>query len=96
MRAATIIGEPRISRWDLHEADCLAQECVLEFEILYYRRDPDLLHHVRPCIHVFSHAPREIRHTGPLVGHTQSVMERTIGNLGEEIKLPSNPYANFS
>ena len=27
---------------------------------------------------------------------TQWPLERTIGNLGEEIKQPSNPYANLS
>ena len=33
---------------------------------------------------------------GPSAYYAQWTMERTIGNLGEEIKQPSNPYANLS
>ena len=33
---------------------------------------------------------------GPGVYSSQWTLERTIGNLGEEIKQPSNPYANLA
>jgi hypothetical protein len=40
-------------------------------------------------------APEVVR-VGPGAYYTQWMMEQTIGNLGEEIKQPSNPFANLS
>ena len=40
-------------------------------------------------------APEVVR-VGPGGYYTQWMMERTIGNLGKEIKQPSNPFANLS
>ena len=42
------------------------------------------------------HLPREVLRIGPPVCSSQWTLERTIGNLGEEIKQPSNPFANLS
>jgi hypothetical protein len=42
------------------------------------------------------HMAPEVVRVGPGGYYTQWTMERTIGNLGEEIKQPSNPYANLS
>ena len=54
------------------------------------------IHFVRPCIHSVVHLPREVLRLGPPVCSSQWTLERTIGNLGEEIKQPSNPFSNFS
>ncbi|KAJ3779580.1 hypothetical protein GGU10DRAFT_255649, partial [Lentinula aff. detonsa] len=68
-----------------------------EFEELYYQRREDRLHFCRPCIHTVSaHACREVVRLGPGAYCTQFAMERTIGDLGQEVKQPSNPYANLA
>ncbi|KAH9853416.1 hypothetical protein C2E23DRAFT_728256 [Lenzites betulinus] len=94
--AGQLLGRCVISRAELVRADQMASEAETEFEELYYHRDPDLLHHVRPCIHGVGHGAREVTLTGPLPGHGQYTMERSIGDLGGEIRLPSNPFANLS
>ncbi|KAF7371531.1 hypothetical protein MVEN_00007900 [Mycena venus] len=47
-------------------------------------------------MHNLLHEAPEIVHVGPGAYHGQWPMERTIGNLGEEMKQHSNPYANLS
>ena len=69
---------------------------IPEFEQLYYQGRADRLHFVRPCIHTLLHLPGEVHRLGPSIIYTQWTMERTIGNLGEEVKQPSQPYANIS
>ena len=54
------------------------------------------IHFVWPCIHSMVHLPRKVLHLGPPVCSSQWTLEQTIGNLGEEIKQPSNPFANLS
>lgn len=67
-----------------------------EFESFYYARDPERIHFVRQGVHALLHLPPEILQAGPPVYYSQWTMERTIGNLGEEIRQPSNPFANLS
>ena len=40
--------------------------------------------------------PWEVTRVGPLIISSQWTMERTIGNLTQELRQPSNPYANLS
>lgn len=47
-------------------------------------------------MHSLIHLPREVIHIGPPICSSQWTLERTIGNLGEEIKQHSNPFANLS
>ena len=61
----------------------------------YYQRNIDHLHFCPPSLHVLLHLATKAVHLGPQDYHTQWLMERTIGNLGEEIKQPSNPFANL-
>ncbi|CDO75335.1 hypothetical protein BN946_scf184966.g3 [Trametes cinnabarina] len=82
--------------WRLLESKELLDKAVVEFEELYYARDPDRLHIVRPAIHNLWHTPDEIVRKGTLIGCTQYLIERVIGELGADIKQPSNPYANLS
>ncbi|KAF8344790.1 hypothetical protein F5887DRAFT_842424, partial [Amanita rubescens] len=67
-----------------------------EFERKYYACREDRLHLVRPCIHALIHLARETVRCGPLNLLAQWSLERTIGNLGSEIHLHSNPYANLA
>lgn len=67
-----------------------------DFEAFYVQRKTNRLHFIRPSIHSPSHIPFETIRAGPGAIYSQWTMERTIGNLGEEIKQHSNPYANIS
>jgi hypothetical protein len=64
--------------------------------MLYYKRNLARLHFVRPCIHALTHIVPEHFRLGSLTELSQWTMERTIGNLGEEIQLHADPYANLS
>ena len=67
-----------------------------DFELFYCQRKVEHIHFVRPAIHILLHLAHEVIRAGPLPYYSQWTMERTIGNLGREIKQPSNPYANLS
>jgi len=54
------------------------------------------MHFCRPCIHTLLHACPEVMCVGPGAYSTQFTMERTIGDLGQEIWQPSNPFANLA
>ncbi|KAF8805085.1 hypothetical protein BYT27DRAFT_7225102 [Phlegmacium glaucopus] len=83
--AMWIMNQHHISTEDLKKAHAALLEFAYEFELLYYQRHPEQLHFVRQSIHALTH-----------LGPEAWVMERTIGNLGEEIHQHSNPYANLS
>ncbi|OBZ71428.1 hypothetical protein A0H81_08373 [Grifola frondosa] len=91
-----LIHQPKITADQLREAHKLLIEFVEEFEILYYQRNVDRLHFVRQSIHALTHLSPESIRLGPGIYRTQWTMERTIGNLDEEIKQPSNPFANLA
>lgn len=94
--AIRIMHQQRIAREQLQAAHHALIQFVEEFEILYYQRNPDRLHFVRQSIHLLIHLAPETVRVGLLSLLTQWPLKRTIGNLGEEIKQPSNPYANLS
>jgi hypothetical protein len=71
-------------------------EFVLEFEHDYYQRKVEHLHMVCQSVHTLTHAAPETLHIGPLGCLAQWTIERSIGNLGQEIRQPSNPYANLA
>ena len=94
--ATRVIHQHHKSRDELLAAHRAFLEFVLQFEIFYYQRKMTRLHFVRPCIHALVHLVPEHFRIGSLIGVSQWTMERTIGNLGEEIRLHSDPYANLS
>jgi hypothetical protein len=51
---------------------------------------------VRPSIHTLCHMAPEAIRVGPGACSSQWTVERTIGNLGEEIKQHSNLFANLA
>ena len=95
-RAIRLLHRRSISNSNLIEAYNLIMDFVPEFEQLYYQGRVDRLHFVHPCVHTLLHLPGEVHRLGPSIIYTQWTMERTIGNLGEEVKQPSQPYANLS
>jgi hypothetical protein len=94
--AIRILHQRRIPVTQLRTAHVLFVEFEKEFESRYYQQRADRLHFCRQSVHALLHLAPEVTRVGPPVYYTQWTMERTIGNLGEEIKQPSNPYANLS
>ena len=88
--------QEEITQDEIIEAHQKLSEFSDGFETLYVQRQADHIHFVRPCIHTLSHFAPETTRIGPAVLHSQWTMERTIGNLGEEIKQYSNPFANLA
>ncbi|TEB30690.1 hypothetical protein FA13DRAFT_1755066 [Coprinellus micaceus] len=91
-----IICQRVITADELREAHRAFTEFVVDFEEIYVQRDASRIHFVRQCIHNLIHLCPETIRVGPLSLLAQWLMEHTIGNLGEEIKQPSNPYKNLS
>jgi hypothetical protein len=96
VRAFRILQQYKIPTVQLLYAHRLLCTFHREFEEIYYQRRADRLHFVRPSIHTTLHVAPEVQHIGPLAYSSQWTLERTIGNLGEEIKQPSNPFKNLS
>ena len=69
---------------------------IAEFETLYVQRRADRIHFVRQSIHSLSHFAPEASRIGPGICYSQWTMERSIGNLTEEIRQDSTPYTNLS
>ena len=91
-----IIQQHHIRADDLLLASNLLESFVRDFEALYYQGRVDRLHFCRQSIHALLHLAYEVTRIGPPICCTQWTMERTIGNLGQEIRQPSNFYANLS
>lgn len=96
VRGCRILTQRRIFGFQLREAHSHLIQFIEEFENLYYQRRADRLHFCRPCIHTLSHTCEEVMRVGPGAYSTQFTMERTIGDLGQEIRQPSNPFANLA
>jgi hypothetical protein len=74
----------------------LAIEYVAEFETLYFQGMPECIHFVRQSVHQMTHLGPEAIRIGPAALYSQWTIEHTIGNLGQEIKSHSQPYANLA
>ena len=91
-----VMHQHSISSTLLRAAHAALTEFADEYELLYYQRREDRLHFCRQSVHALLHLASEVTRIGPPICSSQWTMERTIGNLGEEIKQPSNPFANLS
>ncbi|KAJ6468529.1 hypothetical protein C8R47DRAFT_1078323 [Mycena vitilis] len=96
VRGYRIIYQRKIPREELLESYKLFMEGVEEFEQIYYQRMTSRIHFCRQSIHQLFHLPFEPTRVGPGAYYSQFTMERTIGNLGQELKQHSTPYANLS
>ncbi|TFK65049.1 hypothetical protein BDN72DRAFT_773869 [Pluteus cervinus] len=94
--AIRVLHQRRIRRNDLFHVHDVLIEWGKEFESLYYQRRMDLLQLVRPCVHTILHAVDETFRRGPLGLYAQWTLENMIGNLGREVRQPSNPFANLA
>jgi hypothetical protein len=96
VRGFQLMCQHSITAEDLTDAHVLLCVWEREFEMIYYQLKEDRLQFVRPCVHQTSHLVPETIRKGPPICYAQWTMERTIGNLGQEIWQPSRPYANLS
>ena len=94
--AIRLIQQRAISVPHVQRAHTLLLGFIEEFEALYYRRMTSRLHFCRQSVHGLSHLALDVARLGPGVYSSQWTLERTIGNLGQELKQPSNPYANLA
>ncbi|KAG1761276.1 hypothetical protein EDD22DRAFT_780076 [Suillus occidentalis] len=91
-----LVSQHSISRKELHTAHMSLIGFMKGFEELYYQCHIDRIHMVRQSIHAIGHYGWEVETKGPLICTSQWTMEHTIGNLTEELRQHSNPYANLS
>ena len=94
--AIRILHQRRILKAELLHAHRLIVDYVREFELIYYQRKPERIHFCRPVLHILLHLAPVVHTLGPPCYYTQWIMERTIGNLTEEMKQPSLPFANLA
>lgn len=85
-----------VSVTQLVDAHRLLLAFTEEYEALYYQQKVERLHFCRQSIHALSHLPSDTIRLGPGVYSSQWTLERTIGNLREELRQPSKPYANLA
>ncbi|KAF8978516.1 hypothetical protein BDQ17DRAFT_1394725 [Cyathus striatus] len=82
-----VLLQENISFPELKESNKLLISFINEFETLYIQCRADHIHMARPSMHAIANIACETE---------RWTIERTIGNLGEEMKQHSNPFANIS
>ncbi|KAJ7272744.1 hypothetical protein B0H12DRAFT_1007857 [Mycena haematopus] len=96
VRGFRLSYQRKISRDEVVETHTTFCDAHEEFEDIYYQRKASRLHFCRQSLHNLLHEAPETIRLGPGAYHSQWTMERTIGNLGEEMKQHSDPYTNLS
>ncbi|KAI0059597.1 hypothetical protein BV25DRAFT_1889570 [Artomyces pyxidatus] len=91
-----IVFRRHITDPQIELAHHLLTDFVYEFELLYVQRKVSRIHFLPQCMHAITHSPTESRRIGPLCNSSQFPMERTIGDLGAELRQPSTPFANLT
>ncbi|KAG6848669.1 hypothetical protein H0H93_015004 [Arthromyces matolae] len=94
--AVRIFVQRRITGKEIAAGHSLIIQFIEEYEHLYYARKVDRLQVCRPSIHTPCHLASETMRVGPGAYYSQFTMERTIGDLGKEIRQPSSPFANLA
>ncbi|KAJ7362561.1 hypothetical protein DFH08DRAFT_910784 [Mycena albidolilacea] len=85
-----LLHQYSISQKSLVTAYQLILEFTYEFETLYYQRRVERLHFVRHSIHTPMHIVQEVLRVANPILYAQWTLERTIGNLGGEIRQPKH------
>jgi len=91
-----VIFQRRTTRKQREYAHTMITDFVYEFEKLYVQRKIAQMHFLPQCLHAILHHPTDFERIGPLICSSQFTMERTIGDLGAEIRQPSDPFANLA
>jgi hypothetical protein len=87
-----------VSFQDIREAHIAQVEAHRQFEELYYQGNPARLNYCRQSLHNCSHGAPEIVRVGRLSLLSQYPLERTIGDLGRQIRnfQGDKMYTNFA
>ena len=96
VRGFQIMCQHSLTHEQLQDAHALLCTWQHDFKLIYYQLHHDRLHFVRPAVHQVIHLMPEAFQKGPPICYVQWTMERTIGNLGQQIRQPSKPYANLA
>ena len=96
VRGFQIICQYSLTHEQLEDAHTLLCVWQRNFELFYYQLRHDHIHFVRPAVHQVIHLVPEAFQKGPPICYAQWTMERMIGNLGQQIRQPSKPYANLA
>ncbi|KAI0366722.1 hypothetical protein BV20DRAFT_628003 [Pilatotrama ljubarskyi] len=91
-----IVFQRESSGTQRERAHILLSDFAYDYEVLYVQRKISRMHFVPQCMHGITHTATETCRIGSLICTCQFAMERIIGDLGAEIRQPSNPYANLS
>ncbi|KAI6004343.1 hypothetical protein F5J12DRAFT_722158 [Pisolithus orientalis] len=91
-----IMSQYSITPMQLWLACQLLNEWEPEFEQIFYQQHIDHIPIICPCVHLTCHLASEVAHVGLPIYSSQWTMERTIGNLGQEIHQPSDPFSNLA
>ena len=90
-----IMGQYSITPAGLEHTRNLLAEWEYEYKTLFCQWRIDRIHFVRPCVHLCNHLTAEAMGVGSPICSSQWTMEWTIGNLGQEIRQPSDPFSNL-
>ncbi|KAI6008097.1 hypothetical protein F5J12DRAFT_782341 [Pisolithus orientalis] len=90
------MGQYSITPAQLKLARNYLAEWEYEFEQIHYQHHIDRIHFIYPCIHLSNHLASEAVCVGLPICSSQWTMEHTIGNLGQEIQQPSDPFSNLA
>ncbi|EIW79902.1 hypothetical protein CONPUDRAFT_155298 [Coniophora puteana RWD-64-598 SS2] len=96
VRGVRLLQQHSISLEQVQEAGQRLNSFAYDFETLYVQQNPYRLHMVRSWFHALLHMPRETIQKGPPVSSSQWTMERTISDLGRELRSDTFPYANLA
>jgi hypothetical protein len=91
-----LVYQHKIMRDNVCEAQLGLASFAQEFEIIYCQCKVTCIHFVHLCLHSVVHLLSKVIRIGPPICSSQWTLEHMIGNLGEEIKQHSNPFANLS
>jgi len=89
------MNQYRITEVNVRDAHLALLTFAHEFETIYCQRKKTRIHFVHPCMHLLVHLPCRVLRIGPPICSSQWTLERTISNLGKEIKQHSNLFANL-
>ncbi|KAJ3851484.1 hypothetical protein EV368DRAFT_43071 [Lentinula lateritia] len=81
---------------EAQEARVQLIQFVEKYEAMYYQRRIDCMHFCHPCVHTLVHLPSEMIRIGPGAVSSQYTLEQLIGDLGQSIRQPSNPFSNLA
>ena len=94
--ALHIMSQYSITPQQLQCAHQLFAQWENKFELIFYQCRVDCIHFICPCVHLINHLASKAARVGSPICSSQWTMECTIGNLEQEIRQPSNPFANLT